>query len=298
MSDNAKEPSKWGQAEGIAAKTAIGYGVVTSLYIVFSDKIAAAVSEAPGLLERIQMFKGLSFILITSVLLFLMIRQQTKRLIKVDDEKSAAQKEIIRRLAIAAEWRDDETGEHVLRVSEFAYVIAKNYGLQDSDCERIKVAASMHDVGKIGVSDDVVMFDGIFSLEQRKKMQLHTIIGAQILANGDSDLLQTAHRIALSHHERWDGTGYPYKLKGEEISIEARITAVADVFDALLSSRRYKKPWPWDAAVREIVTNAGTQFDPKVVEAFEVSQPELIKVWNSLKPTAAPEVGKRFHLAV
>lgn len=298
MDVQGKQARSWGKAEGIALRTALTYFIVTSTYIVLSDYIAAALTQVPASFEIVQLSKGLAFVTVSAVLLFLMIRTQTRRLILANEEKAEAQKEIIRRLATAAEWRDDETGEHVSRVAEFAYTIAKQYGLDEESCERIKVTAPMHDVGKIGVPDDIVLFDGAFSQEQRKKMQLHTIIGGQILANGDSELLQTAQRIALSHHERWDGQGYPYRLKGEEIAIEARITAVADVFDALLSPRRYKRAWSWQDSVDEIVSNSGTQFDPKVVEAFEMCLPDLERTWKRLKSVDSPEVGKRLHLAV
>ncbi len=300
MDREAPSLGPWGKdkANGIAFRTAISYFLVASAYIIVSDRIAASVTGAEPEFEIIQIEKGLAFVVVTSLLLFYMIRQQTRKLISANEEKAKAQREIIRRLAIAAEWRDDETGAHVNRVAEFSYVLAKEYGLDEDTCERIRLTAPMHDVGKIGVPDDIVLFDGVFSEGQRKKMQLHTIIGAQILANGDSELLQTAQRIALSHHERWDGGGYPYHLRQEEIPIEARVTAVADVFDALLSHRRYKKAWEWDAAVKEIVVNGGAQFDPRVVEAFERSLPQLLEIWGRLKPADSLELGKRLQLAV
>ena len=281
----------------LAARTALVYLLVSSAWILFTDEAISAVVRSPDVVLRFQQFKGAGFVLVCSVILYFHLRGLLSRQFEAYRVRDEAQNEIIKRLSIASEWRDDETGDHVRRVSQFASVIAKNYGLSQEECDRIEVAAKMHDLGKIGVPDDIVMFDGAFNDDQRRKMQHHTIIGAQILAGCGSPLMTTAYRIALSHHERYDGKGYPYKLTGQDIPLEARITAIADVFDALLSPRRYKSAWGWDEAVAEIVRSAGTQFDPRAVAAFESGLPELRAIFELYKPAAEVEVGKRFKLA-
>jgi putative two-component system response regulator len=181
---------------------------------------------------------------------------------------------------MAAEWRDDETGEHVRRVAETAAIIARKHGMGPAACQRLRIAAAMHDVGKIGVSDEIVKFEGQYNFEQRAKMNAHTLIGAQILRDADGPLMETARNVALYHHERWDGKGYPEGLSGEAIPLEARITAVADVLDALYTKRRYKDAWPWALAVQEIVDSSGKQFDPKVVEAFVAASFEIKRIYD------------------
>ena len=183
--------------------------------------------------------------------------------------------QIVRRLGRAAEYRDNETGLHIIRMSQISVLLARQYGWSDERCELMLLASPMHDVGKIGIPDAILLKPGPLDVEERKNMQRHTLIGADILNDADSELLRLARTIALSHHERWDGGGYPQGLAGEVIAEEARIVAVADVFDALTSSRPYKKAWPIDEAVRYIVDNAGRQFDPMVVAHFKTALPDI-----------------------
>jgi putative two-component system response regulator len=183
--------------------------------------------------------------------------------------------EMLQRLARAVEYRDDETGEHTHRVGETAVRIARYLGLSEADIELLRLAAPLHDLGKIGISDMVLRKNGPLSNEEYQRMRTHTNIGGELLANGHSRLIQMAEQIALTHHERWDGTGYPLGLRGDQIPLVGRIVAVADVFDALTHYRPYKHAWTVPDAINEIRDQAGKQFDPQVVEAFLQIEPVL-----------------------
>ena len=176
--------------------------------------------------------------------------------------------EVVIRLARAAEYRDDQTGEHINRVASLSHELALQLGIGEREAELIKLAAPLHDVGKIALSDSILLKPGSLTPEEREIMQKHTEIGARILSQGTSELLQVAEIIALTHHERWDGRGYPRQLGGEDIPLPGRILAVADVFDALTHERPYKTAWTRREAMDEIEKNAGTQFDPRVVLAM------------------------------
>jgi len=176
--------------------------------------------------------------------------------------------EIIERLAQAGERRDDDTGEHTRRVGELSAAIAQELHLPNQLVQLIKLTARLHDLGKIGVPDSILLKPGRLTPEEFQQMRLHSEAGAKILSNGRTALLQMAERIARSHHERFDGAGYPDGLAGELIPIEARIVAVADVFDALTHSRPYKAAWEVPDAIAEMRAQSGRQFDPKVIEAF------------------------------
>lgn len=183
-------------------------------------------------------------------------------------ELEDARIQILQRLAIAAEYHDPETGAHTRRVAEDCARIAGALGLPHKSVERIRCSAPLHDVGKIGVHDEILRKPGPLTDEEFEAMKMHTVIGEQILSGSSIPLLDLAAEIALSHHECWDGSGYPYGISGEEISLSARIVAVADVFDSLTHERPYKSAWANFDALSEIEALAGTQFDPRVVEAF------------------------------
>jgi len=180
----------------------------------------------------------------------------------------AAQLEIVDRLARAAEYRDDATGEHIGRVGELAAQIAAAHNLSATDVALIRHAAPLHDIGKLGIPDHILLKPGRLTFEERVQMQTHTTIGARLLSRGSSLLIQMAEQIALTHHERWDGTGYPQGLRGDAIPLVGRIVAIADVFDALRSSRPYKPAWTVEHALSEIEQQRGRQFDPELVEHF------------------------------
>ena len=179
----------------------------------------------------------------------------------------ATQVEILERLALAAEYRDDDTGEHTKRVGETTARIAEALGWPQTEVELIRRAAPLHDVGKIAVPDSILLKPGKLTPEEFEQMKTHTSLGAQMLSGGEFPLLQLAEQIALTHHERWDGTGY-IGLREESIPMAGRIVTVADVFDALTSERPYKKAWPLKDAIEEIQRQSGHQFDPRIVEAF------------------------------
>ena len=179
-----------------------------------------------------------------------------------------AQLEILQRLAAAAEFRDDETGEHTQRVGELAARLAMRLRLSVDRVDLIRRAAPLHDVGKIGIPDAILRKAGRLTREERCIMQTHVNIGASMLAGGSSALVRTAELIARGHHERWDGGGYPDQVSGEQIPLESRLVAVADYFDALTHNRPYRGAWSTEKALRKIVGERGRHFDPRVVDAL------------------------------
>jgi putative two-component system response regulator len=174
----------------------------------------------------------------------------------------------LRRLARAAEFRDDETGRHTQRVGDIAARIATEIGLGSAEVERLRVAASLHDVGKIGVPDEILLKKGPLTDLERARMQRHTVIGADLFSDGSSEVMRLAAVVARTHHEWFDGSGYPEGLRGNEIPLVGRIVAVADYYDAVTTKRPYRDAWTAEAAVEKIRTLSGTHFDPCVVEAF------------------------------
>ncbi len=200
----------------------------------------------------------------------------TERAKTLEDEVNAAtahlmqrEEEIIWRLGRAIEYRDGDVGDHISRVATIARIIGEELGLSSKILRNLYLAAPLHDVGKIGVPDAILNKPGRLTDEEMRVMRQHVAIGAAILGGSDIDLVQTAADIAESHHEKWDGTGYPRGAKGDAIPLVARITAVADVFDALCSDRPYKRAWSAEQAYAEILRNSGSHFDPQCVAAFE-----------------------------
>ncbi|RYZ89648.1 MAG: HD domain-containing protein [Proteobacteria bacterium] len=201
------------------------------------------------------------------------LREQAKQMLeRMVQERTAelahSKMEILNRLARAGELRDDDTGQHTQRVARTAALLAQGLGWTNEQVEMMRMAAPLHDIGKIGISDSILLKPGKLTDEEFDIMKTHTTAGARLLADGHSETVIMAERIAASHHERFDGRGYPLQLAGEEIPIEGRILAVADVFDALTHERPYKKAWPVVEAVAEIQRQSGQQFDPKVVDVF------------------------------
>ena len=176
--------------------------------------------------------------------------------------------EIIERLGRVAELRDDATGKHTYRVARLSGLLAQELHLPPEEVELIMRAAPLHDVGKVAIEDEVLLKKGGFSSDEREVMRRHAILGAQLLSGGRSELMRTAEQIAISHHERWDGQGYPHGLVEEAIPVCARIVAVADAFDALTHVRPYKEAWSMSEAMVEIKQESGWQFDPRIVDAL------------------------------
>ncbi len=186
--------------------------------------------------------------------------------------------QIVQRLGLAAEFKDNETGLHVIRMSHFSQVLARAAGFSERDAEELLNAAPMHDVGKIGIPDVVLRKPGKLDDAEWAVMRTHPQIGSDIIGQHPGGLLRMAHDIALTHHEKWDGSGYPRGLKGEEIPIEGRIVAIADVFDALTSERPYKAAWPVDKAVQLLRDECGRHFDPQLVELFIAELPTILDI--------------------
>jgi len=184
------------------------------------------------------------------------------------EELEDARLEALERLALAAEYRDDHTGDHTRRVACTARLLGEALGLAARELDLLELAAPLHDVGKIAVPDSVLLKPGRLTVSELSVVRSHVKVGARILGGSDSPLLRLAERIALRHHERWDGGGYPDGLAADEIPLPARIVAVADVFDALVCARPYKPAWPLERAVGEVLGGAGTQFCPATTEAF------------------------------
>jgi putative two-component system response regulator len=183
-------------------------------------------------------------------------------------ELDLARTETLERLARAAEFRDDDTQQHAERIGLLAAMVGAELGLSAGRVDDLRRAAPLHDVGKLAVPDAILLKPGRLDAAEFAIMRRHTTAGARILAGSSSPVLRLAEQIAMTHHERWDGGGYPRGLSGDSIPLAGRIVAVVDVFDALTHERPYKDAWPVERAIAEIATGAGTQFDPRVVEAF------------------------------
>lgn len=210
-------------------------------------------------------------------------RQQQARVLeeKVRErtrELEETQREILHRLAMAGEFRDNETGNHVHRVSHTASALALAAGLDETVADLIFCASPMHDVGKIGIPDHILLRPGRLDGEDLAIMRRHVEIGGDILGGHAAPVMQMAYRIAMGHHERWDGCGYPQGVAGEAIPIEARLVAICDVFDALLSVRPYKPAWPLGDAVAYLREQSGKHFDPRLVDVFLEQLPEILSI--------------------
>ena len=189
-----------------------------------------------------------------------------------------SQLEIVHRLGQVAESRDPETGRHITRMSRVCARLAKEIGMSPADCETLLHAAPMHDIGKVGVPDSILHKTGPLDDGERDRMRRHTTVGGEILAGSQSPIVRMAEEIALTHHERWDGSGYPRGLRGEAIPLVGRICAVGDVFDALISARPYKRAWPIDDALSELQRQAGVLLDPELVAALVRIRDDLPRV--------------------
>ncbi|TGL04106.1 response regulator [Leptospira bouyouniensis] len=194
------------------------------------------------------------------------------------EEVKITRLQIIQRLGMASEYKDNETGMHVIRMSHYSKTLALAIGYSEESADEILNAAPMHDVGKIGIPDSIIQKPGKLTEEEWQIMKRHPEIGAEIIGDHHSSLLRLAKSIALTHHEKFDGTGYPYQLKGENIPIEGRIIAIADVFDALTTVRPYKKAWEVEEALGYLQKESGTHFDPKLVKEFFKVIPKILEI--------------------
>ncbi len=205
--------------------------------------------------------------------------------------------QVVRRLGRAAEYRDNETGNHILRMSKVSTLLAGRAGWSAAECELMLHASPMHDIGKIGIPDAILLKPGRLTPYEFETMKTHATIGAALLDGDESDLLRLAREIALTHHEKWDGSGYPNGLHGQSIPLAGRIVALADVFDALTSIRPYKKAWPIDEAVQYLRDQAGRHFDPALVAHFLDCLPEILEICQRFaepektRPATEPPLG-------
>jgi len=203
---------------------------------------------------------------------------RTEELNQALERVKAASLDTIYRLSMTAEYKDEVTGAHIKRMSRYSAAVARRMGLDESTIETILYATPMHDVGKIGIPDRILMKPAKLDPVEWEIMKLHTVIGAKILTGSDSEFIRLGEIIALTHHEKWDGSGYPNGLKGIEIPIAGRITATADVFDALTSKRPYQEPLSVEKALVIVWEKSGKHFDPEVVDAFFAIQDEILTI--------------------
>ena len=204
-----------------------------------------------------------------------LVEEQTRHLESKARELHESRLEIIRRLGRAAEYRDNETGMHIVRIAHLTSMLARKAGLIEGEVDLIMHASMMHDVGKIGISDLILLKPGKLTTEEFSEIKKHPAIGAEIIGEHQHELLALSRTIALTHHEKWNGRGYPYGLAGEAIPLAGRITAIADVFDALTSERPYKKAWSVDDALTYLRSEAGQGLDPNLVAGFIAIRQEV-----------------------
>lgn len=209
------------------------------------------------------------------------VRQQTAQL-------HETRLQIIQRLGKAAEFKDNETGLHVIRMSQYSHILARAAGMSEVDAEVLMNAAPMHDIGKIGIPDHILKKPGKLTDEEFDIMRTHCVIGADVIGEDTSELLKMAKVVALTHHEKWNGFGYPNKIAAEDIPLVGRIVAIADVFDALTSVRPYKKAWTTEDAVALLEKEAGEHFDPELVPLFVKALPEIIAIKDQYKENLEP----------
>jgi len=196
----------------------------------------------------------------------------------VNQELKGAYLDTIHRLILAAEYKDEDTGDHVVRMSRYSALIAEKLDLSPKEFQDILYAAPMHDVGKIGIPDNILMKPGKLTEKEFEFMKTHNTIGAKILANSRAEIIQLAQQIAISHHEKWNGKGYPQGHSGDKIPLVGRIVGIADVFDALTSKRPYKDPYPIEVAVDIIKKERGEHFDPDVADILLENIDEFVKI--------------------
>ena len=214
------------------------------------------------------------------------VAKRTEELRQAFERIKLASLDTIFRLSQAAEYKDEDTGAHIKRMSNYSTAVARKIGLDDGVVETILYASPMHDVGKIGIPDSILMKPAKLDPDEWEIMKQHTTIGARILESSDAEFIKLAEIIAITHHEKWDGSGYPRGLKGEDIPISGRVTAIADVFDALISKRPYKEPFTVEKATQIIKEGRGSHFDPQVVDAFFLILDEILMIKEKYRDEA------------
>lgn len=198
-------------------------------------------------------------------------------------ELQKAYLDTIYRLVIAAEYKDEDTGDHIIRIGHYSSLIAEKLGMSEAKTKDMLYASPMHDIGKIGIPDHILLKPGRLTDEEFDIVKTHTAIGGKILSNSNAKIIMLAEQIALSHHEKWNGQGYPKGLSGKDIPLAGRIVAIADVFDALISKRPYKKTFSLETAINIIKKERGQHFDPDMLDIFLANMDEIIKIRTSVK---------------
>lgn len=270
-----------------ALRVSVVYLTVCAIWIVGSDRVVARLALSSERAAELQTIKGLAFILATAALLFFVVRRHSQMVHAAHAARLEGSLELTRRLAMAIEIRDAGTGQHASRIGLYARAVGRELGLDQDRLDLLERAAPLHDVGKIAIPDAILNKPGPLDEEEILLMRTHVEIGRTLLESDSDEFLRLASTIAGTHHESWDGGGYPLGLAGDRIPLEGRIVAVCDVFDALLSDRSYKDPWPFSLAVEEIVRLSATKFDPGVVDAFSRALPCLEAIHHGAEDGAA-----------
>jgi len=255
-------------------------------YVTKPFNIQELLSRVRNLLE---VHCAQKFIRNQNYLLEEMVEARTRDLQTAHQKLRESRLQVVRRLGRAAEYRDNETGLHIIRMSKIATLLGQSAGMNETEAHLLLNASPMHDIGKIGIPDHILLKPGKLDPEEWEIMKTHAQIGANILAEDDSELLCMAREIALTHHEKWDGSGYPNGLQGDDIPLVGRVTALADVFDALTSQRPYKKAWSNEDAVALIMSESGKHFDPMLITHFHKLLPEIFQIRDQY---AEPEVSQ------
>lgn len=242
------------------------YALLASLWILFSDRLVASLTTDVETLTNYQSFKGWFYVLVTSVVLYPLLRRSFSSLQQSRQALERSYQETLYGWSQAMDLRDKETEGHTQRVTDLALWLARELGVDEEELVHIHRGALLHDVGKLAIPDAILLKPGPLTEEEWVVMRKHPVYAYEFLHR--VEYLRPALAIPRYHHEKWDGTGYPYGLKGEEIPLAARIFAVADVWDALRSDRPYRRAWSAEQALAHIKSEAGTHFDPQVVAAF------------------------------
>lgn len=255
-------------AAQLANKFLFWYIGASIVWILVSDQLLLALGRVTVVPDWAPTAKGILYITGFGLALRHAARVHVEAIEIAHQAHVDAGLELVHRLALAAEYRDDQTGGHNERIGCYAAIVGQAMGYDENWCQTLAYAAALHDIGKIGIPDCILLKAGPLCPEERQRMEMHTLLGAKLLADGVHPMVRMAHQVALTHHEKWDGTGYPDRLAGEAIPIEGRIVAVCDVFDALTNDRPYKKAWTMEDALAEIIKGRGAHFDPQVVDSF------------------------------
>ncbi|MZG54561.1 MAG: HD domain-containing protein [Nitrospinae bacterium] len=258
-------------------ETGAAYGILCVSFIAASGSFEIEqTSESLLVLQSYIGVNGMTFLILSAINNQRNLLEQ--KVLKRTQQLNESRMEVVLRLGKAAEYKDNETGMHVLRMSHMSALIGRAHGLNDKECELLLLASPMHDIGKIGIPDNILLKPENLDREEWKIMKTHTTIGGKILSGVTSELVKLSELIALMHQEKWDGSGYPNGLKGAEIPLVGRIVALADVFDALTSRRPYKEPWSVEEAVTFIESQSGKHFDPQLVPLMRKVLPEMVDI--------------------